>query len=74
MRRRISKPSEDEEILLKAIRHLSDVQASLIILHYLKNASLGDVGQKLKLSDNEVSIQHHFALSALRRWMYKFNV
>jgi RNA polymerase sigma factor (sigma-70 family) len=70
---RTSKLSEEEEMLVRAIEQLPDAHASLIIMHYLENESFEEIGKKLNLSDKEISLQHHAALSALRRWMHKFD-
>jgi len=68
MERRTSKLSaEERSSLMKAISQLPEVQASLIVLHYLHDHSLDEVAERLKLSHEEAAIHHHAALISLRR-------
>jgi DNA-directed RNA polymerase specialized sigma24 family protein len=74
MNRRISKISaEERRILVSAIGQLPELQASLIILHYLHNKPLEEVGKTLQLSSDDMAIHHHAALTALRLYNEKFD-
>ena len=58
MERRIPKLSADEKsTLVKGISQLSEIEASLIVLHYLQDWPILEVTKKLKLSTTEFSNQ-----------------
>jgi RNA polymerase sigma factor (sigma-70 family) len=54
--------------LLTAIGKLPEIQANLIVLHYLHDQPLKDVALALNISRSELSVLHHRALITLRRW------
>lgn len=58
---------EDRRTLLKCLLTLSKSQATVVILHYLKNIPLRDVAARLKVTPSRVSQLHHQALARLRQ-------
>ena len=53
---------EDRRTLLRSLGGLPKPQATVVILHYLKNVPLRDVAARLKVTPSRVSQLHHQAL------------
>jgi RNA polymerase sigma factor for flagellar operon FliA len=57
---------EDRRTMVKCLAALPSAQATVIVLHYLKNVPLREVARKLKVTPARVSQLHHQALERLR--------
>ena len=58
---------EDREAMLACIGALTKSQATVIVLHYLKELPLRDVAEHLRVTPSRVSQIHHQALGRLRQ-------
>ncbi len=59
--------AEDRRTLLACIRKLPKAEATVIILHYLRNVALRDVAAALAVTPSRVSQLHHQALARLKQ-------
>ncbi len=59
--------ADDRQMMIAAIRMLPKSQATIIVLHYLKNVPLGEVAVLMRVTPSRISQLHHQALDRMRR-------
>jgi RNA polymerase sigma factor for flagellar operon FliA len=59
--------AEDRRTLLKCLRKLPKTEATVVVLHYLRNVPMRDIARALSVTPSRISQLHHQALGRLKQ-------
>ena len=63
----VARLAEDRRTLLRCVAGLPRSQATVVVLHYLRNVPLREVAEHLQVTPSRISQLHHEALGRLRQ-------